>query len=141
MGNTVVILGYIVSVYFCLYSLNLSTFSLFLLSPLLLLLSTDHYLFKWLREENRYLPVVACCTLSLFAMSLYRIFYLAFIRQQWRLLLFKEVLFLLAALPSNYLFLLFLSAWKRQPAFWWMIVAPLNLIGLFASFSSTLWLS
>ena len=57
------------------------------------------------------------------------------------MLLFKEILFLLAALPSNYLFLLFLSSWKRQPALWWMIVAPLNLIGLFAAFPTTLWLS
>jgi len=141
MGNTSIILGYIVSIYFCTYSLDLASTAVFLLSPLLLLLNTDRYFFTWLREENRYLPVVACCTLSFFTISLYNILHLALIRQKWRMLLFKEILFLLAALPSNYLFLLFLSSWKRQPALWWMIVAPLNLIGLFAAFPTTLWLS
>lgn len=141
IGNIATLLGYGVSCYFCLFSLGHPEFSLFLLSPILLLLSTDKYLFRWLREENRYAPVVACCTIGLFSMAIYKMCYMALIRFKWKAMLIREFFCLICVIPTSYLFPRYLFDLQKQPIIWWIIIAPLNLVGLFASFTATYWLA
>ena len=66
---------------------------------------------------------------------------MALIRWKWRMILVNETIFLLAALPTNYLFPRYLLTFQRQPLFWWMMLAPLNLVALFASFEPTFWMA
>lgn len=60
---------------------------------------------------------------------------------RWKFLLAKEIIFLLACFPSNYLFPRYLIDLKKQPLLWWLVISPLNLFGLFATFTPTYYLA
>jgi len=109
--------------------------AIFMLAPLLLLLSQDPLFLPELEDKQRYVPPAAVVSLYLAVTGLLQEFETA--SEQGRpgvLHLIKGVLMIAAALPSHAQFIMWLWSQKSRPAGTVLMTAPLNILPiLFAS--------
>ena len=146
VSNLATVSGFVLCVYINMWVIEGSETAIFLLSPLLLLLSQDHQLFRWLSDQQRYFPIVAAAVIFLVLSavwhlgmrhSLESVGFLsvtigehehAIANGQW--IQAKNAAFLAAVLPQLYIFLRFLFNFKHRNEWLMFCLLPLPFPGM-----------
>jgi hypothetical protein len=124
----------------------------FFLSPLLLLLTRDNYVFTTLEDKNRYFPILAACSgflgfVSVHTLWLRRVLGLLGIlgvsvgqQSSWYFLLRNTALLAIQA-PVQWSILAFFQTYEKQSQYWWLMLLPLNFLTALSDLTSVQLLS
>ncbi len=150
LGNIATLLGFALPLYLSVHYLDGHEMSVFVFSPVLLLLNNERHLFAQLNDENRYFPLVLCSSIALVASALYTLFGHSALVQlglvqlgtmrvpPTAFFMALQSTLLLIAMPSVFRFNTFLITRQKQNQVAWLTIAPLTVLPLlFAEYDST----
>uniref|UniRef100_A0A7S0HD59 Uncharacterized protein n=1 Tax=Hanusia phi TaxID=3032 RepID=A0A7S0HD59_9CRYP len=140
LGNISALLAFVLCMWLNLGYMNGNPASVFVLAPLLLLLSQDNGLFRSLSDKQRYFPVVAVSLAFLVSSAMFELLLRGFLEKHHlihrsksirmeltsTIAVAKNLAMLALTIPGHVMFAGFLWNFRHSRDFYWVILLPLN---------------